>query len=408
MSIGKYGIYEKNIMKIALVLERFNIARGGAERSTYEMACALTDLGMDITLIAGDIIHKNTDNLPFRILPVPIKGVTPILRWHHFEDTVADCVSDNRFDVVHAMVPIRCCQVYQPRGGSLLNSARRHAASYGCPILYRLKLATAWLNRTRQKRIDCERALCRHPDGPIVAALSDYVVQQFKTDYLLPDTRIRLIRNGIDTAAICNGQARADGQKLRQLYDRNQNLALFLFTAENLRLKGLPWLLKAAQLAFKKRPDNLRDFRIMIVSSYGYKKYWLQAQRMGLNQKILFMGQTSQMPALLHMCDGVVLPTYNDACSRIVLEALAAGTPAITTRFNGAADFLTPNQTGHIIEHCDDTESLANALLALCDAQIQQSMAQTIQTSQLHQQISMQRHGQELIELYREISHAKR
>jgi UDP-glucose:(heptosyl)LPS alpha-1,3-glucosyltransferase len=57
-----------------------------------------------------------------------------------------------------------------------------------------------------------------------------------------------------------------------------------------------------------------------------------------------------------------VLPTFYDACSLVVFEALAAGTPVITTRFNGAAGAIREGVTGFILESPWDTDALAMAM----------------------------------------------
>ena len=390
-------------MKIALIFERFNLQRGGAERSTYELAHALTELGEDITLVAAKIENQHTDNLPFKMRQVPVTGLTRTRQWYNFQKAMADLAAGNEFDIIHSMVPLDCAHVYQPRGGSIWYSTKRHAASYKYPLQRRFKLATAWLNRPRHARIASERMLCLENNTPTIAALSNYVADQFRSIYQLNDDRIHLIRNGIDVERLRSMQAHTDGKKLRHLYDRQGNKALFLFAAENLRLKGLDWLLKAAEKAAEQLSDGLRDFVIMVLSSENYQNFWIRTQKPTLKHRILFMGATNRIDAQLHMCDAVVLPTYNDACSRLVLEALAVGKPAITTSKNGAADFLDNGKYGFVIEQSDNIDALAQALLQLCDPNIQKNISQAIEFDRLHERVSIKRHAQELITLYNEL-----
>ncbi|MCK5271631.1 MAG: glycosyltransferase family 4 protein, partial [Sedimentisphaerales bacterium] len=242
--------------------------------------------------------------------------------------------------------------------------------------------------------------ICQRHDGPLLAALSEYVARQFKTDYGLPDERIRVIRNGVNTNRLRNEQAVSEGTELRSLYDRKGDLALFLFAAENPRLKGLEWLIRSVQQAAQQLTGPLRDFRIMAIGSGNFKSYRSLARQLQMDQRILFMGSTSQMPGLLQMCDAVVLPTYNDACSRMVLEALAVGKPAITTAFNGAAEFLREGDYGFVIDRCDDGPALTDALLRLCDHNRQQQMCRAIEADRLYEKVSMKRHARELLALY--------
>jgi len=387
-------------MKLALITEQLDLSRGGAERSTFELACALSDVDVNVTLIAAKFnLHRVKDS-PFTIQQLPVSGLSRTRRWQNFGKAVAEHIQKNNYDIVHSLVPLSCADIYQPRGGSILYSLHRHLESLSSPNWARIKRLTSTLNRSRYARIQSERTLCRTPNGPLLAALSDYVARQFQTEYNLPQERIRIIPNGIKIDSLRSDTARAQGQKLRRLYDPDSNRALFLFAAENLRLKGLTPLIRAAHGLIQQRNDNLRDFRIMVVSSQKFSSWWKQAHGLGLDHHILFMGPTTCMPALLNMCDAVVLPTYNDACSRLVLESLAAGKPALTTRFNGAADFIINGKNGFIIDHPDDTTALSDALLQLCDPHLQQQFSRTIESDRLYDQVSIQRHVHELHLLY--------
>jgi UDP-glucose:(heptosyl)LPS alpha-1,3-glucosyltransferase len=387
-------------MKVALVLERFDVQRGGAERSTSEMAHCLSALGLDVTIVAGKI--TDGDHAPFAMAEVPFTGISQASQWRNWEKALEDYFSRNRYDVIHSMVPLDCADVYQPRGGSFLHSQRRHYASYGNGLAAKLKPLATCFNRGRQIRIERERHWCRAANGSILAALSDYVGQQFISLYGLEPARVRLIRNGVSVDAFRCDAARVAGQKLRALYDRDGKTSLFLFAAENLRLKGLRWVIQAAKRMAEKMESQDRDFRLMVVSGSDWGGYWKESNRLGLNEQVLFMGSTTKMPALMQMADAVVLPTYNDACSRVVLEALAAGTPAITTRHNGAAESLGDNKYGHVLDRCDDTEELAQVMLKFCDREYRNEMCGQIERDRLFEQVSMMRHAQELVELYRD------
>jgi UDP-glucose:(heptosyl)LPS alpha-1,3-glucosyltransferase len=60
--------------------------------------------------------------------------------------------------------------------------------------------------------------------------------------------------------------------------------------------------------------------------------------------------------------DIYVHPTFYDSCSLTVLEALASGLPAITTRFNGAADAILSDEGGKVLDDPADADALADAI----------------------------------------------
>jgi UDP-glucose:(heptosyl)LPS alpha-1,3-glucosyltransferase len=65
--------------------------------------------------------------------------------------------------------------------------------------------------------------------------------------------------------------------------------------------------------------------------------------------------------------DIYVHPTFYDSCSLTVLEALASGLPAITSRFNGAADAILSDAGGKVIQNPADAEDLARSIAHFFD-----------------------------------------
>jgi len=274
--------------------------------------------------------------------------------------------------------------------------------SFDSDFTRRFKQATRWMNRARQVRIRAEAELCRAGEGPMVAALSEYVAGQFKEEYNLPSERVRVITNGIDVDRCNLAEAQAAGKKLRKQFDKNDDLAIFIFAAQNPRLKGLSSLIRAGRQVMEQRTSE-RDFRILVFCGWEYERYWRQANQLGLNQRVVFMGATERLTEMLQMCDGVVLPSFNDACSRLILEGLAVGKPGITTRYNGAAEFLGEGKYGFVVDDGDDVTGLAEALKALCDRRRYQEMGEAIENDKVVEQVSIRRHVGELVELYGEI-----
>lgn len=389
-------------MKIALVMERFSLTRGGAERSMYELGCCLGELGAEVTLVATQVDKNGLDYLPFKTVEEPVHSATAKSHWRRFEHVIAAHCAREKYDIVHSIAPLACADIYQPRGGSVLYGAKRHFAAYESNTIAFLKQATSGFNRRRSVQVRAERKLCAKANGPVIAGLSEYVVGQFKTLYGLNDERARVIRNGVRIEKLRSEEVRTQGEKLRKLYDPQGTKTIFVYAAENYHLKGLAWLLRSAARAVKLTADRQDDFQIMVFGQNDYGRYYKQAQRLGLEGHVIFMGQTYQMPGVLQMCDAVVLPSYNDACSRTILEGLAAGKPGITTVFNGACEFLKGGKYGIVIERCGDVESLGGALARLCDKSQRQQMSAAIEDDRVYEQVSMVRHARELMALYRD------
>lgn len=67
--------------------------------------------------------------------------------------------------------------------------------------------------------------------------------------------------------------------------------------------------------------------------------------------------------------DVFVLPSYEDACALVTLEAMASGMPVVTTTHNGASELITHQIDGFVIDPGDPSR-LADQLAELLDPQI--------------------------------------
>ena len=141
-----------------------------------------------------------------------------------------------------------------------------------------------------------------------------------------------------------------------------------LFTAHNFRLKGLHCLLAALRLAVK---NGLQAELCIVGNDNRRPAFEKLAARLGLAAHVKFLGLVDVPDAatLYRSCDVLVHPTFTDHCSLVVLEALASGMPVITTRQNGATEFIESGKSGIIIDHPRDIRALADAMVRLQDRQ---------------------------------------
>jgi len=395
-------------MKILLIKEHLKLTRGGAERSTAELADCLTELGHNVTVAAAQVQFDDSIAPAWQMSELDLSGAGGrTARWQAFGNAVQRLRETESFDVTHSMEPVPGADFYQPRGGCLLYGALRHVQSFSNPCVRAVKRAALSLNRGRAHKIAAERRLCKE-SSTVILALSDYVAQQYRELYQVPQARLLVVPNGIVPDAFISAETHQQAEHLRRVLDRQGHRTLLIFVAENLRLKGLMPLIKAVALAKNGRVGNLLPtcssndldlLRILVVTQEDASAYWRAARRLGVGEQFVFVGPTRQMPQLLAASDGLVLPTYHDACSRVVLEALAAGKPVITTRFNGAADFVKPDY-GVLIDSPDDIPALAAALRTLCDPNRQATMCAAIDCDGLVEKVSMRRHARQLAEVY--------
>ena len=389
--------------KIAIIIERANTALGGAERSIFELAAALSGFGIEVHILAA---KGQTEAKNIHILCQDKSGRRT--GYQVFAEALKKHLSENQYHLIHSVLPFEFIDVYQPRGGAYAESIFRNAASYQNKIFESYKKLTAFANFRRSTLLRAERKLASDSNGPVIAALSEYVAEQFKQHYSTDAKRIVVIHNGVKTDKHINKKQtdRLRTQILTKLSLKEaDNPVLFLFAANNFRLKGLSVLIKA--MAAAEHYDTERR-SYLIVAGKGYvHKYRQIARRHNIHKKIIFLGQVRHIENALSVTDVAVLPTFYDPSSRFILEAIAACKPVITTRFNGATDLLVNNRHGKIIDKPEDVSALTEAIVHFTDTDNIQKVSQAIAEDNVEEKISIRRAARQLVALYETILQRK-
>jgi UDP-glucose:(heptosyl)LPS alpha-1,3-glucosyltransferase len=385
--------------KIALIIERADIALGGAERSVFELATALSALGLKVDTLAAKG-KTNAKNIHILCQNTPGNRTG----YFTFAKVLKKHLSENHYDIIHSVLPFDFADVYQPRGGSFAEAILRNAASYQNKFIESCKRVTAFANFRRAILLRAERILCKDSNGPVIVALSKYVAEQFKKHYGVSDDRIVVVPNGIKINKRI-GIGHADNlrsQILAQLgLKEADNPVFLLFVANNFRLKGLACLIKAMQLVSPNITE--RKAYLIVAGNDRTHKYRRFAKKLNVHRKIIFLGAVRHIQNALSITDVAVLPTFYDPSSRYILEAIAAGKPVITTEFNGAADLFVNDRHGKVIDCAENIPALAQAISYFTDTNNIRKASQAIVADNLEEKISISRVAEQLIPVYESI-----
>src|SRR5206468_12670894 len=116
-----------------------------------------------------------------------------------------------------------------------------------------------------------------------------------------------------------------------------------LIVAQDFKRKGL----KPTIEALARVPDG--NLVLLVVGKPDPSYYVDLAKRLGVEQRVVFAGPTTDTYGFYRAGDFFVLPTHHDPCSLVVLEALAMGLPTITTRQNGACEVIEESRHGYVL-----------------------------------------------------------
>jgi glycosyltransferase involved in cell wall biosynthesis len=140
-----------------------------------------------------------------------------------------------------------------------------------------------------------------------------------------------------------------DRRGFRQLMDTDDGHTVFVFVAlGHFERKGLPVLLEALAA------DDLEfePARLWVVGgSPGLvAEYRDRAERLGIADRVRFAGRTDDVRPFLWSANAFILPSHYEAFSAALLEAAAAGLPAIATRISGSEEVLQDGVNGFEVD----------------------------------------------------------
>lgn len=385
-------------MKIALVIERVEAWRGGAETSTMELGRLLTDRGHEVHLITT----TNAQSLPdITIHTLRCPAVLRSLRTASFAKRTAAFLRRTDFDIVHAISPLPGADVYQPRGGLLREVMERNVATRPTASRRLLKRATMAMNVKQRALLDLERRIFR-PDGPTILAVSDYVARQCRRFYDVAEPRVRVVFNGVNVQPPIPEQRRKDRAALRKEHQFADDVLVLLFMAHNFRLKGLyPLIETTGRLVV----SGFKRFHLLVVGRDNVVPFQKRINAVGLSEYVTFTGPTRRSTEFFLGADVCVHPTFYDPCSRVVLEALALGLPVITSSYNGAAEVIHDGCNGFVIKTPDDIGLWARRIEDLASPDLRSKIS--VNARKLREDITMTRHVEQLEKVFTEIAERK-
>ena len=139
-------------------------------------------------------------------------------------------------------------------------------------------------------------------------------------------------------------------------YPDDKNEVRFLFVGRIKKHKGIEELLEAAKIV--KRKYSKFHLDIVGACEEDYEEALKQAEK---SSGVICYGEMTQMHQMYERCHCVVLPSYHEGMSNVLLEGSATGRPVITTRAAGCAETFDEGISGFGCE-VRDAKSLCQAM----------------------------------------------
>lgn len=206
----------------------------------------------------------------------------------------------------------------------------------------------------------------------IAIALYKAALKNAKTTFFENEENARLFRQykiqKRDKQTILHGAGVNLNYYIPQLYPQNKK-PHFLYLGRIMREKGIDELLHAT----KELKNDGFDFVLDLVGFY--EDEYKEKINMLVNDGVaVFHGFQTDPRPYYKDADCIVLPSYHEGMSNVLLEAAATGRPVITSDIPGCREAVIPNESGILIPS-QDTHALYEAMRRMLEMSWQERKA---------------------------------
>ena len=331
-------------MKICIVNHK--VKKGyGQGRVNYEIVKAAANRGYEITLLASEVAAYIKEYPGLKCIYIPVKSIpTELLRNLFFAQQSTNWLRKNRssFDVNKVNGAITNTQAHV-NAVHFVHSSWLQSPAHICRTRRDLYGAYQWLY-TAANAIWEKQSF---QQARLIVAVSEKVKQELVT-LGIPATKIRTITNGVDL------QEFTPGNSSRTQLGLPEDVTLALFAGDiRTSRKNLDTILYALL--------QVPNLHLAVVGSTEGSPFPGSATSLGLGDRVHFLGYRRDIAAIMQAADMFVFPSRYEACTLVLLEAMASGLPVITANTTGGAELVTPD-SGIVLPDCNDIQSLSSAM----------------------------------------------
>ncbi|MCU6175955.1 glycosyltransferase family 4 protein [Citrobacter cronae] len=204
-----------------------------------------------------------------------------------------------------------------------------------------------------------EKATFQQGSGTTLLMLTDKQIGDFKQHYHTESQRFRILPPGIYPDRKYSLQPENSRQIVREKNGIALDQFLLLQVGSDFKRKGVPRSLQA----LASLPETIRHrTQLMVVGQDKADRYRAQARQLGIEKQVQFFSGRDDVAELMSAADLLLHPAVQEAAGIVLLEAVVAGLPVLTTEVCGYAGYITAAQCGVVIPEPFAQENLNTAL----------------------------------------------
>lgn len=174
-----------------------------------------------------------------------------------------------------------------------------------------------------------------------LTAVSNYLKDQTVRDFSVPQSRIEVIPNFIDTEVWRPGRVPCHREKLAPGGEK------IVMHISNFRaVKRVGDVVEIFLRIQRKVPAML----VLVGDGPDRPRVLQRAAELGLQDKVLFLGKHASVDELLSCADLFLLPSEKESFGLAALEAMACGAPVVASSVGGLPEVIDHEETGFLFD----------------------------------------------------------
>ena len=325
-----------SVTRLAIVRQKYN-PHGGAERFVARALGALAARGgLDVTLLARE--WQEGAGAAWRHEKIAPRYVTRLGRDRGFARAAQRRFGD--FDLVQSHERIPGAAIFRAGDGIHASWLEQQDRVLGPAA----RLARA-LTPYHHYLLAAESEMFRHPALRTVICNSRIVRDDIARRFAVPEDKLVLIYNGVDTAAFSPDLARHRALKRRE-WGIPDDAPVLAYVGSGFERKGVATALDAIA--------PYPQLHLLVAGRDKHaRRYRRRAGRLGIAARTHFLDAVADTRPVYGAADALILPTLYDPFPNVCVEAFACGLPVFTSPMCGAADWIVEGRNGWTIDALD-------------------------------------------------------
>ena len=191
-----------------------------------------------------------------------------------------------------------------------------------------------------------------------LTAVSEFLKRETIRDFSVPEDRIEVVPNFVDTRIYRPGLKPCHRATLAP---EGEKIVMHI---SNFRpVKRVEDVIEVFASILKKIPSRL----VLVGDGPDRPRARLRVEELGLQDRVAFLGEYTPVQELLSCADLFLLPSESESFGLAALEAMACGSPVIASRVGGLPEVIIDGETGYLCEPGDIDDMGAAGVRVLGD-----------------------------------------